>query len=262
MLTRPPLKITPEIEEAARDAALPFKARPDLHPEDELLRYIIATRGPEIGSKEYFKGGYISAHQAKRAMDSLPMASGKPRVLEFAAGFGRVSRHLRSAFPNAELVASDIHPTGCDFILQKFGIETAVSAHQPEDLSVGRGYDFIFVLSLFSHLPDKSFGRWLKALYDRLAPGGFLLFTANGQVTIRRRPEFWGRWFDPTAGYGFVEQSDQLDLDPSEYGSMAVSLTYIGNQIASYVPDALLFRFAAGAWFGQQDEWIIQKPIN
>ena len=99
-------------------------------------------------------------------------------------------------------------------------MHSAVSATNPEELSVGSGYDFVFVLSLFSHLPDRSFARWMRTLYEALAPGGALLITTHGDTS---RPRFSGIDLSREEngdGWVYRRQSDQADLDLETYGTM------------------------------------------
>ncbi len=256
---RPPLKLTETIKRTVSETAAKYDASAALHTEDELLRYIVATNGEEAGSAQYISGGWKSAQQVKSAINRLFPERDNLAILEFASGFGRVTRHLPNLILGSHLTASDIHPTACQFVENEFGVKSVVSSHEPERLRIDDKFDFVFVLSLFSHLPDHSFGRWLAALYERLNPGGYLLLTSNGQVTMKKRAEFWDRQFDPNLGFGFARQSDQLDLDAEEYGSMVISLSYMAAQLRENIPGALLHGFASGAWFGQQDEWIVQK---
>jgi len=55
-----------------------------------------------------------------------------------------------------------------------------VSRHVPEDLALGRTFDVVFALSFFSHVPEATFGRWLRALFAGVSEGGILIFTTHG----------------------------------------------------------------------------------
>ena len=256
------IEINEAEKEIAKTSAKQYDSTAELHEEDQLLRYIANLKDKSVGIKDYFRGGYSCAHQVANIRNSLPEISGKPiNILEFASGFGRVSRHLKKAFPNDQLISSDIHANACEFISEAMGIETVQSNYDPDQVNFNKSFDFIFVFSLFSHLPPDSFRVWLKKLYSSLEPGGYLLITTCGQTTIRKRNAFWGDKMDVNDEFCYLEQSDQLDLDTEKYGAMVVSPVFISKIIRDTIPDALIYSFKSCQWFGHQDEWIFQKPI-
>ena len=172
-----------------REAAKDFGVDHNVHCKDLLFDYIYRQYG-DNAIPAYFSGGLSDASQAMRALErSMPLASDrKLKILEFAAGYGRVARHAGTVFSDYDYTASDIHPEAVEFLKTSFGIEARLSSHEPEDLSIGGDYDFIFVLSLFSHLPDRSFARWLKTLYSMLSNQGLLLFTVHGDFARKKHP--------------------------------------------------------------------------
>ena len=229
-----------------------------VHPNDLLYQYI-CKKFPVDGHSRYFTGGARDAALiAALIREKLPAASDL-RILDFAAGYGRVVRHMQALFPSATIAASDIHANAHDF-LGKVGVAPYLSSYDPGALSLGGAYDFIYVLSLFSHLPDHSFAKWLQALYAYLRPGGFLMVTANGEFARQKLPEQFLPYFDPEKGYGFRPMVvDQPDLNSAEYGSMSISEEYLRSAVANIDPAATV-RHRAGAWFGHQDEWLIGRP--
>ena len=250
------------LNDALREAAQPFGVVHDVHHKDLLFDYIYRYCG-ENAIPAYFSGGLSDASQAKRAFDlSMPTISDRnPKILEFAAGYGRVARHAHTVFSGCQYTASDIHPEAVEFLKLNFDVESILSTHEPEDLGIGGDYDFIFVLSLFSHLPDISFARWLKTLYSMLSNRGVLLFTANGDFARIKHPVPFENMLNQELGWGYGPDSDQPDLDDKEYGTMIVKNSYVIQAIESCCPGAQLVRFESGVWFGQQDEWLIRKSL-
>lgn len=156
-------------------------------------------------------------------------------------------------------MASDIHLEARDFKQDQIGVVAKPSALDPTKLNVGTGYDLIFVLSLFSHLPDKSFGPWLKALYSSLAPGGHLMFTTHGEGAIEAHPDHFGAFKFEKPGYAYRGDSDQPDIESSEYGTTIALPEYVVKAIGT-LPGAKIVSFSSTEWFGIQDEWVIRKP--
>lgn len=233
-----------------------------LHEHDQLIGYFInrMNMSPENAASDYITAGY---HDAKRVSELIiKISSHKPmRILEFASGYGRVTRHLKRLLPEHDLFSSDIHLSACDFVRDSLGVVSYPSTTNVEVLDVGKNYDFIFALSFFSHMPDSKFGLWLTTLYDILAPGGYLMFTTHGQTAINKAPEFFNAFLDKDSGFGFSPESEQNDLDLQEYGTTVSLPSYVSKTILAMLPRANIFSFSSVPWFGLQDEWIIQKNI-
>lgn len=132
--------------------------------------------------------------------------------------------------------------------------------HLPEELEIPDQQDFVFALSLFSHLPLETQGRWLRRLYAQLTPGGYLMFTTHGDHAMRKRREFFSLNFDAVKGFGYRDESDQLDLSSSDYGTAVVTMPFVYHLVTDFAKDAKIISFRSAAWFDLQDEWIIKKP--
>lgn len=115
----------------------------------------------------YFEDGARSAEKLRRLLEDSCSWQGKPiKLLEFASGYGCVTRHLRNFLPEAAVVSCDIHPEAIRFIAEELAVGGAVlSSSVPEQLSLPEKYDVIFALSFFSHMPKATWIRWYNALY-------------------------------------------------------------------------------------------------
>jgi len=232
---------------------------PEIHQDDFIFRFLFEN--PVFPSKEdaikyYFNDGQNSAKKlfeiliATCKFDHLQ----KIRLLEFASGFGCVTRHLKKTMPQVEITACDIHKEAVDFITKRLAVSAVLSASQPEQLKIKSKYDAVFALSFFSHMPKTSFTRWMKQLLSFTKPGGFLVFTTHGQQSIKFLPNVQ---FDQS-GFGFQPSSEQKDLDTAEYGSACTKPEYVIGQIFS-IPGARLITFGEAIWWKHQDLYIIQR---
>ena len=231
-----------------------------IHPDDFLHKFIL-RKFPKDGADRYFEGGKREA-TAVRAMIERYFPPHSPiRVIDFAAGYGRVVRHLPAVMPKATVAASDIHPQACQFMRENFDIEVYQSTREPEELDLGDSYDFIYVHSLFSHLPPHSFQRWLAALYRHTKPGGYLMVTTNGDFAREKLPNEFLPCYDPEKGYGYRPLVvDQPDIPTEDYGSMSISPDYFRAAVTTTDSLARIVSFRPGAILSHQDEWIIRKP--
>src|SRR6478736_1835742 len=78
------------------------------------------------------------------------------RILDFPCGSGRVLRHLRAMFPEAEIGACDLYRQHVDFCVSQFGALPIQSKEDLSQLHVGE-WDVIFCGSLLTHLPQALF---------------------------------------------------------------------------------------------------------
>lgn len=176
-------------------------------------------------------------------------------VLEFASGHGRFTRHLVKALGPERVVVSDVVPSAVEFSRQTFGVEGFLSASAPESLQWPRQYDLVFVLSLFSHLPRSTWGRWLKALYGAVAPGGLLVFSTHGHKAAR---------FDNVTldaeGFFFAPSSESHAIDVHEYGTTFTAPEFVLARIAEVVGAEHLAHQANTHFWNHQDAYVLRKP--
>ena len=192
-----------------------------IHPEDFMYQhYLRAYKDIQESVKIYHANGFQSATQLKNILFGYLEIPEKETLtmLEFAAGYGRLTRHLSKLMPLIDVTASDIHSEANSFN-QRFGVRTVESTYIPEEFSPKSSFDIIFVFSLFTHLPRSTWERWLISLYDCLNPGGHLIFTTHGTAVAK----LWGSPVIDADGYLWSPQTEQYDIDLKHYGG-AISL--------------------------------------
>jgi SAM-dependent methyltransferase len=248
----------PEIRERLKELESNFNVSVALHPEDHLFRFFCNQTPGVDGINRYFSSGFGDAYSVSQTLKLLLPDVSRPKVLEFAAGFGRVSRHMRWTAPDIDFRISDIHAPAVQFAREVLGLDGFKSEPLPNQVVIDPDhYDFIFALSFLSHVPDTTFADWLLLLYSALSEGGVLLFTTHGETSMKKYEHF-AQLYDPEVGFGYGPESEQSDLDGETYGSMCVDFEYVVRQIRR--TPAQIIRFQSASWWGHQDEWIIQKP--
>ena len=203
----------------------------------------------------YFADGADCAVKLRSLIEEQRPVAGA-RILEFAAGYGRVTRHLRKVVPEAEVLACDIHPDAIAFMCEHLATAAVGSISAPEKFDLGRRFDVVFVLSFFSHLPRSSWQRWLLALAAHTAPDGLLIFTTHGE---RSRVNLGNPAIGPD-GFWFKPESEQQDLPGNEYGSAITLPAYVLGQFAG-IPNMRLVRFQEGFWWGHQDVYVLRRSL-
>ena len=186
-------------------------------------------RGHEAALVEYFQRGIESFHASAAVAFSL--RTREPRILEFAAGFGRLTRFLVKRYDPARIVTSDIDEPAVAFCRDHIGVRSVLSAMEPEDLAIREKFDLILVYSLFSHLPADRFSRWLARLYDLLDEGGFLVISVHDDRSVPQEHRGPG-------GFTFTPDSESRFLESAVYGSTWVSPEYVHRAIGETCPGA------------------------
>lgn len=109
------------------------------------------------------------------------------KVHEWGCGPGRVIRHIpaafRNAFGSAEVSGSDYNPRTIEWCKKSLpGIEFVLNPLLPNPpLPFAEGtFDFIYSISVFTHLSETASQQWMGELRRISRTGGVLAITTNG----------------------------------------------------------------------------------
>jgi len=211
----------------------------------------------------YFSVG----RSAMRLVDLATRISWLPQigsVLDLPCGYGRVARHLRAGFPNAELYCCDIDAKGADFCAETFAGHAIHSRPELTEVALPN-VDLIWVGSLFTHVDIERTRRWLRYLCDHLNPDGIMLATFHGHWSVRMaemfRPmidaESWRRIVEDyrSIGYGYAPYPGD---DWGDYGiSLSRPETIVG--LVNEIPGVRLASYMERGWADNHDVLMIAK---
>jgi SAM-dependent methyltransferase len=221
-----------------------------VHPDDHIWNFVIHHPGfgsPAAAVEYYFADG------ANSTRHFLDLIGARRTVLEFASGYGCVTRHLAHA-PGLNLTACDIHGEAVDFLRQQIGVSAIISDTCPELFAPAGGYDAVLALSFFSHMPLATWARWLVCLTLPLTIDGLLVFTTHG---LHSRVHF-GDPEVPGSGFWFRPSSEQSDLPGTEYGQTITTPEFVRAVIVT-LPWVELEAWHEADWWGHQDTWVLRK---
>ncbi|MCX6006647.1 MAG: class I SAM-dependent methyltransferase, partial [Chloroflexi bacterium] len=105
-------------------------------------------------------------------------------ILDFGCGSGRILRALKTLVPSTEFYGVDIDGEAIDWLKHnyaKFGI-FAVVPHIPPTLFSDGMFDFVYGISVFTHLPEDIQFHWLQELNRITKPKGYLILTTHGEI--------------------------------------------------------------------------------
>ena len=157
-----------------------FRSNEELQPiPPPLLRYRVHGH---MGLIPFARVGHQCAHDIQKIMN----AAGRPvssmrSVLDFGCGCGRTLKLLVKNNSATNFFGTDIDSQSIDWCRENFqNIEFSVNNAAPPLPYPDNQFDFIYAISVFSHLSEESHIRWLGELSRVVEPRGYLLATFHG----------------------------------------------------------------------------------
>jgi len=248
--------------------------RLDIDPRDEMFRVSreLCHGNRDQALVDYYRAGRTAARTFGQVLEGMGGPQGRRnrplRILDFAAGWGRVTRFLAAARPEARFTVADISPDAVRFQRQVLGLPGFVSSRRPQELVIpARGaeaggdagpasdgtFDAVLVASLFTHLPEGTFVPWLRRLFDHVAPGGVLAVSTHPDWALP--PSF----SMPASGLFYEEASEIPELDVAEYGRTWVTDAYVEGAISRALGPGHPHRVFRRALWQLQDLWVVPK---
>jgi SAM-dependent methyltransferase len=236
--------------DAAIDAAR-FSAA--IHPHDPMLLHSLAEhRDAGAALSQYFQ---IALQQHAAAMQILRAAFGDTLAsidaLDFACGHGRLLRFLSLSLSRDRIYASDLQTDAVAFVRDEFGVNALASDPEPARFAPGRRFDFIWVASLFSHLPEPRFHAWLARLVALLTPRGVLCFSVRDAALL---PDASTR---PASGLTYARESENAELATDIYGTTYASEAFVRAALRGATGDDRPYVRLARALANEQDLYVV-----
>jgi hypothetical protein len=177
---------------------------------------------------------------------SASSCSGVSCILDLPCGHGRVGRHLRAAFPDAQMYFCDIDSEAADFCANTFGGKSIHSQPDLTKVSLPGDLDLIWIGSLFTHLDKSRTEAWLEYLCGQLCEHGVLVATFHGLFTAEHRSPGGGADREAAlrgmreSGFGYARYTEFGEDDygfsvakPAAILDMATRIR--GTRVVSYV---------------------------
>lgn len=111
------------------------------------------------------------------------------KVLDFGCGVGRVIRHFHK-LKGPEFYGTDYNPLLIDWCKRKLTYANFTVNNAKEKLEYADDtFDFLYALSIFTHLPEADQAFWINELSRVTKPGGYLFITVHGEYHLDGFPE-------------------------------------------------------------------------
>jgi SAM-dependent methyltransferase len=107
-------------------------------------------------------------------------------VLDFGCGCGRVTRNWL-ALRETDVFGSDMNEEAIEWCRRNLPFATFESNGLAPPLAFDTaGFDLVYALSVFTHLPEEIQLLWMRELERVLRPGGLLLLSTHGEHYVPR----------------------------------------------------------------------------
>ncbi len=236
----------------------PDKLNLTVHAADQMLIHSLQHhQDAAIALSQYFN---ISLQQFNAAQQILNgcFNTGKEsiKVLDFACGYGRLLRFITLWLPRSNVWASEIQANALKFTTKTFGVQGLLSSADPDTFKVDEQFDFIWVASLFSHLPDELFCAWLDKLISLLSPSGVLCFSVRGSELIPEGSQL------PDTGILYEPSSEITTLSADIYGTTYVSESYLRETIEKLLGKGHSYIRLPRALANEQDLYLVARDTG
>jgi SAM-dependent methyltransferase len=220
----------------------------------------------------------IGASAMEQIRDGLRVAaSTRPRrVLDLPSGHGRVLRHMRAAWPDAEFTAMDLQHHAVRFCERAFGARPVFSRDPLWSVDAGGDFDLIWSGSLLTHFDRDYWVPVLRYFRDRLSPEGTLVFSTHGDLPIASlegERDAVARLGPLVGEYGLGARARDIGVTARQTGFAFATYpetAHLHWGVSFSTPDWVrqkvdevggldLIRHVPAGWFGHHDVWTFAR---
>ena len=205
------------------------------------LRYRVSS-SPD--AQNFITIGKKCAHDIQSALRKAGHdLAGFERILDFGCGCGRTLVHLKDLAPRAQFDGTDIDEGAIEWCKEhlRFATFKVGQASPPTDYA-SESFDFIYAISVFTHLDEDFQFQWLEELRRIAKPGGVLLLTVDSSLVGEK---------------DFVFQRSYEDgLFPAWYQNAFHSAKYVRENFGKYFE---VTRYFARGMNEHQDVVVLSK---
>ncbi len=252
--TSPPKReIPPEYMDVAQELGERYGVPGHIDVEDYIFWVIhddISRTNKLSSVSEYFESGRNTATFLQSYLSELRLPA-PAKYLDFASGYARVARHLPVVLAGMDITVCDIHSSAINFS-RKIGLKALQSSVIPEEFKPTERFDIITAISFFTHMPQRTWSRWLNSLKAALNPSGYIFFTTHGLAALA--PMGVTQLND--SGFRFDHHTEQHDLDLVDYGSTVSTFEFVHRKLLDEGLRLILYKDAG---MGYQDIYIVQS---
>jgi len=146
------------------------------------LRTIVAAPSETVFLWSGFKDAQIFSALFSKNYDLSKNDS--MQVLDFGCGCGRTTRFLQM-IDRFQVYGTDVNPDLVNWCANNLGtVHTGINNVNPPFSYEDEKFDFIYSLSIFTHLPKIAMFAWIRELERVTRKNGIVMLTIHGEVAI------------------------------------------------------------------------------
>ncbi len=207
-----------------------------------------------LNYQSYYFGGKSSAKDIVAEANRFTQLKQK-KILDWGCGPGRIIRHLHEFVEDCDIYGVDYNPTNLNWCKENIpNVHFSKNEVNPPLEFEASTFDFIYGISIFTHLSAPNHQAWIDELARICASGGIVYLTSHGPIYKRILTE------------DERKQYDQGDL-VTRGNAIEGHRVYAAFQPPSYFRALLEAQFEVlhyhegieESWGIDQDHWIIRK---
>jgi len=230
----------------------------EINKRDEMYQFLVAVHIKKmLAFKEYLGSGEMLFLMLEKILKDINYPFHKiGSFLDFASGYGRLTRFVIQSLDRKKITVSDIDKNAVDFNMKIFGVSGFYSTLEANELNKNGKYDVVLVASLFSHLSLSNWKEWFKKLFSMLNKNGILIITTHGDYLL---DELDKKKYKIEKGFYFRKINEtQGRLPTNYYGTAYVDDDFVRNFINSNLVGKLIKYYQKELW-ACQDVYVIQN---
>lgn len=218
------------VKDLQKKHSISDKLNLNIHKNDVMFQYPMQVGSYKDYSKvylAYFNMGHILWNTFKQmCIQQFGSLDKVNNILDFASGYGRLTRYMVLEIPSEKIWVSDIKSNAIEFSKKEFHVNGFTSTYEPEELTIPQKFDIIYVVSLFSHLPDSTFGPWLEKLYNSLSDDGILAISVHDEAMLENKLSKEYQYHELSEEKFFNYLDDNIQSS-NTYGTMIINEAYL-----------------------------------
>ena len=205
------------------------------------MRYRV---GASADANDFVTIGKQCANDIQSAVQKVGLElSSFEQILDFGCGCGRTMVHMKNLAPGARFYGADIDVKAIEWCQKNLKFATFnLSKEKPPIDYAPDSFDFIYVISVFTHLDEDYQFLWLAELRRIARPGAILVVSLHGLKDSEK--EF------------LFERSYEKGIFPSWYQNAYHSKEYVFKSFGRYFE---VMEYIPGGMNFKQDAVVLRK---
>jgi SAM-dependent methyltransferase len=185
----------------------------------------------------FFQAGEQAAKDIIASVSSVEPDTHKlKRILDFGCGCGRTLPPMRKFLPDAQFYGADPDKDAIRWATKNLGFgEYLASGFEPPLAYADKMFDFIYGISVFTHIDERLQYLWLEELKRVTAPGGVVLLSVHGPnvPNVATLTPDQAKQYHKN-GFHFVRDLSWSDFFPDYYQTTYHTRAYIEANWSKY----------------------------